>query len=208
MHEVCELCLVTDETPEGGTVSGRTYSEDELRAAIEEATTPLAAQLVQLQAAAQQSEITAQLEAIKAEHDSEVEELRAQLDTAVLERQAAIDELTSFQTDLEELVAADEAARESAARLESRLARVREVASFPEEHIEANAERWAALSDEDFEARVAEWAALQTSKGGDLIPKHTALTASRETTTDTTGAPGLMREVMRMRFNHVDPRTL
>lgn len=186
-------------------MSGKTYSEDELKAAIEEATAPLAARLVQLQAAAQESEVEGRIAAMKAEADAEIEEVRAQLDSAVLAREAAVSELAEFKAGLEELAAAQEQAAAQEARREERLARVREVASFSDEYIELNADRWVALSDEDFEARMSEWASLVPSKG-DSIPKHTALTAAREST-DRSGM-GAIRDVLSLRMEHVDPRKI
>ena len=187
-------------------MSGKTYSEDELKAAIEEATAPLAALVVQLQAAAQESEVEGRIVAVKAEADAEIEELRAQLDAAVLVREAAANELAEFKSGLEELAAAAEQAALLESRREGRLARVREVASFSDDYIEANADRWVALNDEDFEARCAEWASLVPSKG-DSIPKHTALTAAREASTDRSGM-GAIREVLSLRNEHVDPRKI
>jgi hypothetical protein len=182
------------------------YTEEELHAAIEERTAELTARVQELESAAQESKIEAQVAAVQAEAAAAVEELRAQLDAAVLEKQAAVDALDAYKAELEEIASATAREAEIAARRETRLAQVKEVASFPDEYLDANADRFAAMSDEDFTARLAEYAALAVKPTGDGIPKTTALTASRESTTDS--GRTLLREIMHDSLLGVDPRTL
>jgi hypothetical protein len=206
-HETCELCAPEDPS-KGGPTKVTTYTEDDMQAAVETATAALTARVVELQSAAQESEIDARIASVKEEAAAEVEELRAQLDDMVLAKAAAEDALASFQAALEELATAEAHEAEIASRRESRIAQVKEHASFPEAYVEQNADRFAAMSDEDFEARLSEWASLSHKTAGDGIPK-TALTASREPGADTTNK-GLLREVMRdsLYGKSVDPRTL
>lgn len=199
VHETCELCHQSNVNgkPEGGTHVSKTYTEDELQAAVDKATAGLAAQVAQLQSAFQESEVDAAVSAIKAEAEAKIEALQSTLDDAVLVAEAARNELATFKAELEELAAAESAAAETEARRDQRLARIREVASFPEEHLTANADRYAAMSDEDFETRIAEWAALgPKAEGSTSIPRHTALTARSEDNQTSKGMDavrGLMR---------------
>ena len=198
----CELCTSSNkETPQV-----QTFSAEELQAAIDAATAELQSQLAAIESAAQESEIEARVAAATAEAAAEVEALRAQLDVAVLERQAAIDELSTFKAELEALEAAEEEAKTVAARREERLAQVKEVASFTDEYLEANADRFAAMSDEDFEARLAEYAAISKPSGG--IPKTTALTSAREVASDNNNSRSIVGDFMRGTLTGIDPRTL
>ena len=207
-RETCDLCSATN-TPEGGT-HVKTYTEEEMQAALEEHTSELQARLDELESAARASEVETQVEAARAEAQAEIAEIRSQLDNAVLEAQAAKAELESVKSYLAE--EAEKAARESeiASRREERLAKVKEVASFPEEYLEANAERFAAMSDEDFAEKVAEWAMLSAkAPHTDGIPSKTALTAAREVAggADPKGK-GLVREMLNGILTGVDPRSL
>ena len=200
-HTPCDLCD-KQYTPEGGTQQVQTYTAEEVQAAVDAAIAEVRAQV---ESAAQESEIEAHVAAIKAEADAAVEELRAKLDEAVLKEQAAVEALATYKAGIEELVEAETAKAEIAARRDERLAQVKEVASFPEEYLEANADRFAAMSDEDFEARLAEYAAMSSKTAGDRIPAKTALTSSRETASD---SRGFLREFMRDSLAGVDPRTI
>jgi len=185
-----------------------TYTAEDLQAAVASATAGLTARIAAMETAATESEIGARLAAIKAEAEAQIAEVRTQLDTAVLEAGQAKGELVAFRDGLTAIAEAEAATAAIAARKESRLARVKEVASFPDEYLTSNADRFAAMSDEDFEERVAEWASL-SSKSAALggIPKQTALVAAREIT-DNSGR-GAMREFMRdFRLQHIDPRSL
>lgn len=184
----------------------KTYTEEDLQTAVAEATAELAAKVTALESAALESEVTAAVNAVKAETAAEIEDLRSKLDNAVLAAQSSKNELDTFKAELEELAAAEETAREIAARMEERLAKVKEF-PFTDDYIEANAERFAAMSDEDFEARLADWSVMGTSKMGDSIPKVTALTAAREDTNSHSGM-GLIRETLRGSLTGTDLRNL
>lgn len=186
-----------------------TYTAEDLQAAVASATAGLNARIAAMETAATESEIGARIAAIQADADAQIADVRTQLDTAVLEAGQAKGELATFRADLTEMAEAEASRVAIEARTEDRLARVKEVASFPDEYLSSNALRFAAMSDEDFAERLAEWASLSAKSvapaGG--IPKQTALVAAREIT-DNSGR-GAMREVMRdFRLQHIDPRSL
>jgi hypothetical protein len=209
-HETCELCHVSENTPEGGAENMQTYTAEEVQAAVDAAVATLVAQVAELEGAIKTSEVAAAVEAVKAEAEAKILELQDALDVAVLEKQAAIDELAGFKADLEALEAARVEAEAVAAREEARLEQVRSTVNFTEEYLEANKARFAAMSDEDFETRLAEWAALSPKKEstseGSAIPK-TALTAQRESESSTTDK-SLVRELMHASLLGDDIKTL
>ena len=177
----------------GDTVEGKTYTEDEFQAAVADAIAPIQVELDALNAAADADAVESKIAEIKAGVDDQVAELEKKLDTAVLEAQAATEERDAVVAWLEaEATSAVEAA-EIAARRDERLSRVKEVASFPEDRLEANAERWASMDDETFEALLADYAAVSTAKTNeegegkgsesDEALVTTAMKASRETET-------------------------
>lgn len=208
--ENCPLCAARNSgAPEGGNVE--TYTAEEVEAVVAEATASLTARLAAMETAATESAVEARIAAFKAEAEAEIAEVRTQLDTAVLEAGQARGELDATVAYLHEVAESEVQRAASAARKDERVSRVREVASFPDEYLDANADRFAAMSDEDFENRIAEWASLTsktvTHEGG--IPKHTALVAAREISNPNQGGMALLREVMQgFRNNHVDPRSL
>lgn len=210
----CLICVgevASDPTStDGGSVSDKTYTEAEYNSLAAQVA-DLEGKLTELSAAAEASKVDEQVAAVKAEMETQVADLRSKLDAAVLEAEAA-------KKNHEELVAllvkaeseAVEAA-EQAARKESRLAQVKEVASFPESYLEENADRFAAMSDETFEVALEGFKAQQealaaagASKSDD-IPVATAMTAAR-TTTDKGSNP--LSEVLGLRFAGIDPRTI
>jgi hypothetical protein len=170
------------------------------QAELEEIASPLLQEVVRLKAEAQTAEAAGAVEAIKAEYEAQIEALQNQLDDAVLAQQVAVDELTATKAEQEAIVQAAEEKTAMEAVLDERVAKVREVASFTDEYIVANAERWAKLSDEAFTARLEEWAAL-VKESPNAIPKKTALSAARETgatrpSSSTTKARALFQEVV------------
>jgi hypothetical protein len=105
-------------------------------------------------------------------------------------------------------------AQEYAARKEQRLEQVKEVASFSEEHVSANADRWAKMSDDDFEAIISDWKAVAEAaaqpvveKQEEKIPAATAMVASRSETKGTDKFASA-RQIMRAGLTGNDPRTL
>jgi len=170
----------------------------------------LEAELQELRDSKSQEEVAAQLKAATDPLEAQIAELKGQLDDAVADA-------ASSKTAYDELVALLEAEQQRAdeesavaARRDERVAKVREAANFPDEYIEANAERWAEMSDEAFEAALDGWreiAAANKPGTGSGLPTHTSLQASRETASATRTAPAAT-EILRLRRTGVDPRTL
>jgi DNA repair exonuclease SbcCD ATPase subunit len=168
--ESCPLCAMEDANAGGGNVT--TYTEDEVQArvsaAVAEATAPLEAKLNEL---TQTSETAAAVQAVRAELEPKISDLQTQLDAAVLEAANATAERDSIIAWLEAEKAAQEAEAAMKARMDERITKVKAVASFPDEYLEANKERFAAMSDEDFEVACQGWAALSASRPqGGTIP--------------------------------------
>ncbi len=211
---VSEVTNVNNDSNEGGKhMADKTYNEDELQAAVASAIAPLQAALAELQAKDNEAAHEAALETLKAEYDGQLEELQKSLDTAVLEGTASKTELAEVYAWLEgEKSAADKAA-EVAARRDERLAKVKEFASFPEEYVTANADRWAGLDEETFEALLDDYKAVSKVAGEgsgdegatDAALASTAMKAAAEKKTD---AVTDRRAVMSWSINGIDPRTI
>jgi hypothetical protein len=193
----------------GGTAvaDAKTYTEDE-HAAVLAQVEALRTQVADLTKAAGASELDAKLAEVKAENDAKVADLQASLDTAILEASTAKTELQETVAYLEAENAAKVEAEAAAARKDERVSKVKEVASFPDEYLEANADRFAAMSEETFEAALADWAVV--SKPGkstkDALPAATAMTASasRSNSND----DNVLAEVLGLRGAGVDVRTI
>lgn len=210
----CDFCLgVVNEVASastdssGGSVSEKTYTEAEFNALAGEVA-DLKGKLVELSAAAEASNVDARIAAAKAEVEAQVADLQSKLDAAVLEAEAVKTEKEAIVAFLEgEKTAAEEAAA-LLARKDERLAKVKEAASFPETYLAENADRFAAMSDEAFEAALEDWKAAGVKKaeaasGAGEIPDATAMTASRST-----DGSNPLAEVLGLRFQGVDTRTV
>lgn len=190
-------------------MSDKTYTEDELAAAIAkaigEATAPLQTKLAELENSQQKSEMDAAIEAAKAEAQKAIDDLQAKLDAATIEATAAKtakEELDSFWADA---IAKAENEKAMEARRDERLSAVKEFGGFDEKYIEDNADRFVAMSDDDFTARLEEWKALVASKGTEGIPAKTGLEVARSNAGDGKKASALA-EIRNLRQAGVDPR--
>ena len=212
-HDVasCPFCSGTTTVElalEGGAVD-KTYTEDELKAAIAEATKELETKVAELSAADEQAKIDAAVSEAVAAKEDRIKELEASLDSAVLETQKAKDEYEAIVAFLKETEEAAAREAEVAARREERLAKVAEVASFPEEYVAANADRWANLSNEDFEALVADWAAIAPKKETSTVSEETEVPSTAAIETASRQAPvSAVRDVLSLTLRGIDPRTL
>ena len=203
--EDCAIC--GDDSLEGDEV---TYTDEELQArideAVAEATAPLTAKIEELETSEEEAAIKARITEATTDLTTKVEELQAQLDKAVLEAEAAKTELAdtvSYLTSVEE----EKAAEEEATRIrEERLTLVKEVASFPEEHIAANIDRWASMDEEAFQAQVNDWK-LITPKPVDLkVPAETAMQGTAPPKQHADEGRQLMSEIFDMTVRGDDPR--
>lgn len=187
------------------------YTEEEFRAAVDkavaEATTPLNQRISELEGAQAESAVEAKFAEIRAEAEAKVSEIQSQLDSAVLEAQQAKEAREQLEAFLNEEAEKAQREAETAARKEERLGKVREAANFPEEYLEANADRFAAMSDEDFDKAIEDWGEIAAkSDDGSRPPAATALHASRD---NDPGRPtSAVAEVFALRDSGVDTRTL
>jgi DNA repair exonuclease SbcCD ATPase subunit len=207
-ESTCPVCTpsvtpeAAHEDQQGGSM--KTYTEDEYNSLLVQVA-DLESKVKELEGVRAESEVEARVAEAKAQFDSQVEDLQAQLDTAVLEAKTAQDEKANLIAYFEELKAHEERAAEIASLREQRIARVKEVASFPEDHIAARADAWAALDEEHFEALVADWAAIAKKESNGEIPVETAMVASRS---DNPSKDDALRDVLRFRFQGIDTRTV
>lgn len=142
--------------PEGGDME-KTFSQEELEAAVSAAVAPIQAELESLKDSAEQSVVDTRVAEAQAEADIKVAEIQDQLEAAVLDAGNARAELANLIAFLEGEKEASELAELAEAIRSDRKAKVEEASSFTPEFIEANLDRWCAESDDDFAARVAEW---------------------------------------------------
>lgn len=209
-EQTCPLCAMEaleQQEPEGGSMS---FTQEDLDAAVAAATTPLQTRLAELEAAAQETEVGKAVTEATAPLQQQITDLQAELDEAVLARTTA--ETAKADTDkwwTDAINEKTEADRIEACRAD-RLEKVREVAAFPEEYLEKNADRFAAMSDEDFEARLEEYRTIAAKEeGSEAIPTATALTAAREGAAGAKQFAGsMLSELPSLRHALTDPRTL
>ena len=214
-EELCVLCqggitggteTTTEPIPERGDMSQLT--EEDLQAAVANATKPLQEELAALKASQEQAAIEGRIAEMAEAHEAAIADLQSQLDVATAAATAAeqrYTELTSF-------LAEEQEKSEAQAALDARMEEVRAaVASrFPEDYISDNIERWAALAAEDFErmlsdmdvaAKAATSEKSQPAFTQDLL-SSTAMTASADV--GGTSAPNISdvrRNLMRNRHS-------
>lgn len=162
----CPFCndkLIAQNDPEeGGDMD--TFTQEELDAAVSAAVAPIQAELQTFKDSAAESEVDTRVAEAKAEADERVAELQGQLEAAVLEAQAAKTELADLTALLESEKEAAELAELYEAIKADRKAKIAEVASFPEDFLEANLDRWCAEDDDAFAARLEEWKVTSSKK--------------------------------------------
>lgn len=184
----------------------KTYTEEEHNAVLAKVA-DLETKVAALAKSTEDSETDSKIAAAKAESESKVTDLQTQLDAKVLEAEAAKTESEKFVAWLEgEKTAAEEAAT-FASRKDERIAQVKEVASFPDEYLEANGDRFAAMSDEAFTAAIEGWKVLGVKPAGDKkdeVPSATAMVASRSNDNN----KSVLSEVLGLRFQGVDVRQI
>lgn len=198
--------------PEGGDMSDKTYSEDEVVAAIAAALKPVQEELSSLQAKAKDDAVEARLEEMKEAHDAEIAEIRVELDGKVIEAQTAKEQYDQLIAWLDEQSAQLEQAAERASREESRLAAVAKVIAFPDAFVQSNTERWVSMSDEDFEALVESYnVAAKIAAGKNPVTKEvslagTAMSGERETSSE--NEVSILRTVMQQHRSGLDVRLI
>lgn len=176
----CSFCSnqVIEDNPEGGDM--KTYTEDEFTTAVQEAVAPIqaAADAKVAEIQAKLDELTAQSE--QSEVDARIAEVQAKLDVAEAKAAAAEKTLADTISYLESAVEAEaEAARLETVKSERREA-IKAVAAFSDEYVDANIDRWVALSDEAFEATLEDLRAVAVA-----TPKVESEGASEEVAIET-----------------------
>lgn len=184
--------------------TGNTYTEEELAAAIAAAVSPLEATVAQLREAQQSSEVAEQISAATAPLEAQIAELQTQLDEATLRAETEKERADGIVAWLESEATAKTEADAAEARKAERVAKIAEVAKFPDKYVEDNADRWAAMEEDAFSAFL-EGCGEIASANGSKLPAFTGLQASRE---DKKTNGSAVREVMRLRRSGVDPRTI
>jgi len=202
-------------SPHGGDMSDKTYTEDDLKAVVAEALAPVQAELDQLRLKDKASETDAAIEQVKAEYTSTIEDLQRQLDEEAVKAESARNELTNVVSYLEAEVNAEAERAEFEARRDSRIEAVKEIADFPDERLEASADRWAKMSDEEFASLLEDFAAAAAvSKKGKKIDEQdeklrdkAGLESTGFKPSETAGLSdkSLRREVLGFRVNGIDP---
>lgn len=179
----CIFCSgeYTSSMQEDTTVSDKTFTEDEVAAAVAAAIAPLSAELDALKVSAETAEVDARIEEAKAEGAAKIAELETRIDTLTAEAEAAKSERDAITTWLQAEEEKTVLEAEAAARLESRVAAVAEVITLPAERIEERKAQWASLEDAAFEALLADYKSVAGEKTeGTGLPAATAMHASRE----------------------------
>lgn len=156
--ESCPFCNenANEEPTEGGDMD-KQFTQEELDAAVEAAVAPIKTELESLKDSAEQSEVDARVAEAKAEGDTKVAEIQEQLDAAVLNAETVKTELDDLKAYLESEKEAAELAELFEARKAERKAQIEEVASFPEDYLTANLDRWCEKDDEEFAQLIEDW---------------------------------------------------
>lgn len=204
-----------DGQPEGGEMSTKTYSEEELQAKIDEALKPVQTELSALQAKANADAVEARLEEMKTAHETEVAEIRQELDERVIEAQTHKQNYDALVTWLEGEATAQTEAAEKAARKDSRLAEIAAIVTLPDDFVSANTDRWVSMSDEDFASllegyRVTAETAKSATKPatGETHKADLAETAMSADRAPNTNGESALASVLRLRRQGIDPRLI
>lgn len=213
----CPFCNPQNSTETGGNMSETSFTKDEVQAqvaaAVAEATRSISEELESFKASQEAAEVEARIAEAKAELEERVSGLQAELDAKVIEAETA----KNAHAELVALLEAEEArvAEEAAAaeRRDARVAAVSEAASFSEDYIAANADRWASLDDEIFEALIADYKAVAekasaSTAGATKIPATTALVASRDEATGGSNSSAVKALSELRRTKGFDPREM
>lgn len=214
VHEPCALCVPSASAdPEGGNVSTLTQEQADalVSKAVADATAPLQARLAELEAGQQTAEIEARITEARAELEAQVADLTTKLDEAEIRATAAEQARADLEQFWAEAIADAEKTSAAAARRDDRLAKVTEFGGFTAEYVEANADRFAAMSDEEFDARLEEWKLLKAAKddGDTAIPAASAMAGAREgAAAGATNKGSMLTELPNLRRSLADPRTL
>jgi alkanesulfonate monooxygenase SsuD/methylene tetrahydromethanopterin reductase-like flavin-dependent oxidoreductase (luciferase family) len=191
----------------------KTYSEDELISAVNEAVAPLLAELTSLREKESQEQVEARIAEAEAAAAAKATEIQNQLDAAELratEAEKARDDVLAWLQ--AEAQAIEEATLVESLR-EARRDAVKQLATaFTDEQIEAKLDRWVAMDEDTFEEfleglKVVSAASTASRESLPVaIPVETAMSHTRNTTTQ--GSSSAVGELFELLKSNVDPRTL
>lgn len=192
-------------------MSDKTYTEDDLKAAVAAAIEPLAAKVRELEAKDAEAETEAKIAEAVAALTEEVAEAKKALDIATAEAEKAKNELADITSFLEAEKTEAEAQAAAAERRSERVDEVKANADYKDEYIEAQADRWASMSDEEFAGLIEDLkaAGVKSSKGDadDTLPTDTKLTAASEKA-NKDGADSNLGAVLELRRAGIDARRI
>lgn len=187
--EECEICSASLEAL-GGTVSGETFTKEQVDAKLAEALAPLQAKLDELESEKNEAAVDEKIAEAQKAADEKVVAIQADLDAAKIaqaaaeqERDAAQKSLTDTLSYLESEKEAAEAAAEAESKKAERVEAVKEAAAFDDDYLQANAERWSKMDEELFTATLEEYKVLSAKAGKKTeskIPSSTKLETASE----------------------------
>ena len=173
--DACLICndKFVPEKDSTGRGEMETYTKEQvadlISAAVAEAVAPLNDKLAQFDASAAEEAVAAQIAEARKELEAQLEGVRAELDAKVIELQSATEQHESLVAYLDQIKAdAEESERLEGLKAE-RLDAIKEVANFPEDHLEKNLDRWIAMDEDTFQAQLETFKLLAPAKkeGGD-----------------------------------------
>lgn len=187
--EDCPFCndklIASDDPKEGGDMD-KTFTQEELDAAVSAAVAPVQAELDSLKESAAKDEVDSRVAEVQAESDTKIADLQAQLDTSVLEA-------TNAKQELADLVSYLEAEKESAELAElyeaikaERSQLIKEVANFPEEYFNENIDLWCSKDEAEFASLVESWKLASVKAETDEEEEFSKNDVSQETAMNNT----------------------
>lgn len=213
-ESLCEICSKAQSSP-GGNVSDKTFTKEEVEAQVAAALAPLQAQLDELLEAKSGNELEEKIAEAKKELEEQIAALQTELDAAKIAQAAAETKATEAESqyaDLTTYLEATQAEADAAAELEAKKAErveaVKEAASFDDEYLAANADRWASMDEELFTATLEDYKGLVAKAGTPAPKKETVLPSG--TVLETASADGAktsaLSHIAELREVGYDPR--
>ncbi len=209
--ETCAFCAMdlNEPTQTTGGQSVKTYTEEELAAAIAVAVASLESQVAELQKTDAEEELAAKIAEAKAPLEAAAAELTTKLEDAQLRAETAEKAHADLVAYLDAEAAAATEAEAAAARKDERIAVVKAAATVSDEFVAQHADRWATLSDEEFDERVATMreiaSATAPAAASTPLPAATALQTARETNGAETSAA---KTLIGLRLEGIDARSI
>lgn len=187
-HEEASCPFCNDNTSVGGgdtMTEIKTYTEEELSAAVMAAVTP-----VKEAAEAKVEELTSEIDSLRAAKETEetedaVSAVKAEADLAEARAVAAEEKLAETLSWLEEQAQLAEISQYLEDLKTERLAVIEDVASFSEDYVSANVDRWVAWSDSDFAAFVEDLKAIKSADSASKSEKDSGKTKSETAMSNT-----------------------